>query len=411
MIRFEKRMLSNGMRILHHYDSMTRMVAVNLMYGVGSRNEREGKTGLAHLFEHLMFSGSEHAPSFDQPIQAAGGESNAWTSVDFTNYYEVLPSQNIETALWLESDRLTGLKLDESSIETQRRVVIEEFKQRCLNVPYGDLNHMIHRMAYRSYPYKWPTLGASVEDVEHLQPEEIVEFFKKHYAVNNLVMCISGNIGLEQAMELAEKWFGDIPSQELDEMELSPEPAQNELRRETVKRDVPQDLIYMAFHMCGRMDPDFVACDMISDMLANGMSSRFTQNVLAKNDVFTELDAAVEGTQAPGLFLVRGKLSPKADIHRAEAIIREELRRMTTEPVSSEEIQKCINKYQSTLLFENVGYLQKATRLCQYEMSGDVEMVNREVELYRAITPDDIARVSNQLFADSNASIIHYQSN
>lgn len=401
-------MLPNGMRILHHYDGMTRMAAVNLLYGVGSRYEHKGKTGLAHLMEHLMFTGSAHVPNYDAPLQAAGGESNAWTSVDFTNYYDVLPAQNVETAFWLESDRLCALNLDETSVETQRSVVIEEFKQRHLNVPYGDLNHLIHSLAFRVHPYRWPTIGERVEDIMALQCEDIKNFHQLHYAVNNMVLCVSGNVSLDKTMMLAEKWFGELEPHVLRKSPETVEPLQNEKRYMRVNREVPQDLIYMAFRMCGRLDDDFVTCDMISDILANGMSARFTRNILAHSDLFTELDAAVEGTEQPGLFLVRGKLTPGSDVHRGEAVIKQELQKLCHEGATDDEIKKCINKYQSTVLFENMGYLPKATRLCQYEMLGDVNLVNDEVEKYSHITGEEIQRVATKLFSDANASVIHY---
>ena len=408
MVEFSKRMLSNGMRLLHHYDAQTRMVAVNIMVGVGSRDENPGTTGLAHLMEHLMFSGSQNAVNFDLELQKAGGESNAWTSVDFTNFYDVLPAQNIETAFWLESDRMNYLLLDEQSIEVQRSVVTQEFLQRYANVPYGDLNHIIHQQAYKLHPYRWPSIGLSTEDIANISRSDIEKFYHNYYRMSNIIICVSGNVSLSDATLLAEKWFGEFDTSSVVAKSYPAEPSQGELRQTTVHRDVPQDVINIAFHMCGRSHNDFVVCDMISDMLANGKSSRFYQNVISRSDVFTELDAAVEGTADPGLFLIRGKLSHKASMQQAEDLIYDELNRLITEHPHADELQKCVNKFHSTSLFENLSYLQKATRLCQCEMNGDAGRINTEIEAYRQVSPDDIMRVSKQLFDNSNASVVYY---
>ena len=408
MVEFSKRMLSNGMRLLHHYDAQTRMVAVNIMVGVGSRDENPGTTGLAHLMEHLMFSGSLNAANFDLELQKAGGESNAWTSVDFTNYYDVLPAQNIETAFWLESDRMNYLLLDEQSIEVQRSVVTQEFLQRYANVPYGDLNHIIHQQAYKLHPYRWPSIGLSTEDIANISRSDIEKFYHNYYRMSNIIICVSGNVSLSDATHLAEKWFGEFDTSSVVAKSYPAEPSQGELRQTTVHRDVPQDVINIAFHMCGRSHNDFVVCDMISDMLANGKSSRFYQNVISRSDVFTELDAAVEGTADPGLFLIRGKLSHKASMQQAEDLIYNELNRLITEHPHADELQKGVNKFHSTSLFENLSYLQKATRLCQCEMNGDAGRINTEIEAYRQVSPDDIIRVSKQLFDNNNASVVYY---
>lgn len=408
MIEYTKRMLSNGMRILHHYDPMTRMVAINLMYGVGSRDEKTGKTGMAHLMEHLMFSGSANVPNYDAPLQAAGGESNAWTNVDVTNFYNVLPVQNIETALWVESDRLSSLCLEDKSIEVQRSVVIQEFMQRCSNMPYGDSNHLMHQLAYSVHPYRWPTIGLSVEDIQNITSNDLRQFYHDYYTTDNLVLCISGNVTACDAVELAEKWFGSIEPSLTPARKYPQEPDHRQPREMIVTRDVPQDMIFLTFNMCSRNNPDFVACDMISDLLANGMSARFTQNILTRTDVFTELDAAVEGAFDPGLFIIKGKLSHSATKSQAEELINAELHRIVKESVSKQEIEKCINKYLSTSLFENLSYLQKAIKFCLYETMGDISRVNDEITQYRNISPEDISRVANQLFADTNRCTLYY---
>ena len=411
MIEYTKRMLSNGMRLLHHFDPMTRMVAVNMTYFVGSRDEKPGKTGIAHFMEHLMFSGSANVPCYDTALQAAGGESNAWTNVDVTNFYNVLPSQNLETALWLESDRLTQLNLDYNSIEVQRSVVTQEFLQRCINPPYGDSNHLMHKLAYDVHPYRWPTIGESTNDIQNTTHADLRQFYHDFYTINNLVLCISGNVSLDLAVELTEKWFGDIKPRVAYNRHYPSEPIRLQPRELTVTRDVPQKMLFMTFNMCGRMHADFVVCDMISDLLANGMSARFTQNILMRSDVFTELDAAFEGTQDPGLLIIKGKLNHNASKDQAEELIESELSRLKNELVEYSEIEKCVNKYRSTSLFENLSYLQKATKLCLCETLGNVNLINDEIEQYRKITPDDIQRVARQLFIERNKSTLFYSTN
>ena len=408
MIPFDRLTLSNGLRVLHHHDTVTRMVAVNLLYGVGSRCEAPHRTGLAHLNEHLMFSGSAHAPSFDDALQVAGGTANAWTSVDATNYYEVLPAHNVATALWLERDRLLHLTLAPDSVEVQRRVVTEEFKQRCLNVPYGDLNHLAHKLAYDVYPYRWPTIGADLGDIAAITRDDILAFREKYYAVDNAILCVAGNVTREQAFDLAERWFGDIPSAHVPVVQLPAEPPQRGPRELEVTRDVPGDVLQMAFHMCGRCHPDFVVCDLISDLLANGKSARFTRNILGVCDTFAELDAAVEGTIDPGLFVVRGRLAPGQSMAEGEKLIWRELHRLVHEAASPNEIAKCANKYQSTSCFENLGCLPKATRLCQCEQLGDAALANTELQRYRAVEPADVQRVAAELFVSQACSTVRY---
>ena len=385
------------------------MAAVNLLYQVGSRNEQKGFSGLAHFMEHLMFTGSKNAASFDTPLQQAGGECNAWTSADFTNYYEVLPSQNVETALWLERDRLLDLELSEESIEIQRSVVIEEFKQRCINAPYGDIFHLMHELAYKVHPYRWPTIGHKVEDIAAIDRDRIVDFRNTHYSVNNLVMCISGNVTFDDAVKLVDKWFGDIQPRQSQIAAIPAEPVQDEPRQMTVYRDVPADMLVKAYRMCGRTDDDFVACDMISDILSNGMSSRFVSNILRKHNVFTDLDASVGGTYDPGLFIIRGRLVDGTAMEEAEQLIEKELQRLMCGDIEQIEMEKCANKYASTTLFENLLYSQKAMRLCICEALGDADKVNTEQELYRHETVKHLSKVATELFKATNCSTIWYK--
>lgn len=409
MITVSTYRLKNGLRLLHHFDGVTKMVAVNLLYDVGSRDELKGRTGLAHLMEHLMFTGSKEAPNFDSCLQAAGGESNAWTSADVTNYYETLPTHNVETAFWLEADRLQNLNLRESSITTQKSVVIEEFKQRCLNVPYGDIVHIVNSLAYKEHSYRWPTIGERVEDIEQASSEEIKSFFKSHYAVNNLILCVSGNVAFDDAVALTEKWFGGIDSQPLVSRNIPREPEQTDLRFLAVHRDhVPQDLIYMIYHMGGRSDENYQTCDLLSDVLSSGMSSRFYQNVLLKTGLFTELDASISGTMDPGLFLVRGSLAHDVKFDDARRAIEAELQNLLTGGVTTQELEKYCNKYQANSLFENIGYAEKAVKLCKYELLSSAHDVNREIEKYRSVTPAHMIEVARNLFSPGNTSVLYY---
>lgn len=409
MIPFNRYLLNNGLRLLHHHDTMTQMVAVNLLYDVGSRDEQPGKTGLAHLVEHLMFSGSKNAPRFDDPLQAAGGECNAWTSVDMTNYYEVLPSQNIETAFWLERDRMINLTLTPTSVTTQRSVVCEEFKQRCTNQPYGDLQHVLHALAYTTHPYRWPTLGLTIDEVAALTLDDVAAFRGNHYAVDNMVMCVSGNIAFEHAVQLAEKWFGDLAPRHRQPRRLPVEPEQTTHREVTVHRNVPNDLLCVAFPMCRRTDTDFVVCDLMSDLLANGTSARFTRNILAQTDIFTELDASVGGTTDNGLFVIRGKLTEGASVAQALDQVFGQLDLLERDgEVTEHEIEKCANKFESTSRFESLGYLPKAMRLCRCELLGDAALTEHDCQRYRTTTPDDVRRVAKSLFAYNHSNVVNY---
>ncbi|MBP5498750.1 MAG: insulinase family protein [Muribaculaceae bacterium] len=409
MIEFKRHILSNGIRLLHHFDAATRMVALNILYDVGARDETPSHTGLAHLMEHLMFSGSEHVESFNETLERAGGISNAWTSWDVTNYYETLPAENIETAMWLESDRMRGLNVSQTNVDVQRSVVIEEFKQRYLNAPYGDLSHLLFPLAYKVHPYRVPVIGERVEHIQGLSLELVRSFYETHYSPDNAVLCLSGNISFERAVELTEKWFGDINGTSHYRRNLPQEPAQNEYRRLEVERDVPQTLIARAYKMCGRNDALFVASDLLSDVLANGKSSRFYQNLVLKSDVFTQADASVLGTLDPGVFLVTALLAEGANVADAEKMIDEQLEELILKGVSQYELEKCVNKFMSNHLFENVGYAKKATNLCLSELRGDAYLVNDELAEYASATCSDVVNVARQILRRENCSTLIYK--
>ena len=407
MINFKTYRLSNGLRLVHHYDASTQMVAVNLLYDVGSSDENPDKTGLAHLMEHLMFSGTKHVAKYDEMLQKAGGDSNAWTSLDVTNYYDVLPAHNIETALWLESERLLNLNLTDENIEIQKNVVIEEFKQRYLNQPYGNILHLTHGLAYDVHPYRWPTIGLDVETIKNFRKDDVVDFHNRHYAVNNIVMCLSGNVDFDTAVALVEKWFGDIEPQNVSPRRLPVEPIQKEQRFMTHRSDVPNNMILRTYHMCGRDDCQYQATDLLSDVLGNGMSSRFYEKLIKGSDLFVDVDASVLGSRDPGLFYVRARLADGAPFDKANGMIDGVLKELL-DGISSREVEKCVNKYISNKLFDNVGYAEKAVSLSMHELVWGADKINTENEIYRSLTPSDLLDVASRIFCPENCSTIYY---
>jgi zinc protease len=410
MIRFSKQVLSNGLRIIHHHDACTAMVAINILYNVGARDESPERTGFAHLFEHLMFGGTASVPNFDDPVQQAGGESNAWTNNDYTNYYITLPKQNAEIGFWLESDRLSGLAFSDKSLEVQQHVVVEEYKQRYLNQPYGDVPLLMGPLAYKIHPYQWPTIGKNIEHIQEATLEEVKAFFYSHYAPNNAVVAITGDIDAQSAFRLAEKWFEPIETREVKPRQLPVEPVQTERREMTVKRMVPLSAIYMAFHMCSRTSSDYHTTDLISDILSGGNSSRLYNKLVKEEPVFVEVNAYIGGDAEPGLFYVSGKVNPKYTLKYAEEKIMMELKALKYEMLNKEELQKVKNTIEAHHVFGESHYLNKAMNLAQYEMLGDAGMINNEVDKYSTVTPQDIQRVSQELFREDNCSVLYYLS-
>ncbi|MGL5272711.1 MAG: M16 family metallopeptidase [Phocaeicola sp.] len=409
MIEVNKYTLPNGLRLIHSEDTTTQMVAINVLYNVGARDEEPTKTGFAHLFEHLMFGGSVNIPQYDEPVQEAGGENNAWTSNDITNYYITLPRQNAEIGFWLESDRMLSLDFNEKSLEVQRHVVMEEFKQRNLNQPYGDVSHLIRSMAFKVHPYQWPTIGKELSHIEHATLEEVKSFFFSFYAPDNAILSITGHITFKEAIQLTEKWFGPIPSRLTSPKALPKEPAQTEERRMTVERPVPLDSLYMAFRMCDRKHTDYHTCDMLSDLLSNGRSSRLIQHLVQDRQLFGSIDAHIDGSIDEGLFHIIGKPAPGVTLEQAEAAIWEELEKMQTEDMSEEELEKVKNRYESEQIFSNLNYLNVATNLAYYELIGEAEDLNREVARYRAVNSAQIKEVAKRLFVRTNCSVLYYK--
>lgn len=401
-----KHILANGLRLVHSQDDSTQMVALNILYNVGARDEHPEHTGFAHLFEHLMFGGSVNIPDYDAPLQLAGGENNAWTNNDITNYYLTVPRQNVETGFWLESDRMLSLDFNERSLEVQRGVVMEEFKQRCLNQPYGDVGHLLRPLAYKEHPYQWPTIGKELSHIANATLDEVKDFFFRFYAPNNAVLAVTGNISFEEAVALTEKWFGTIPRRDVPIRRLPQEPVQTEERRLTVERNVPLDALFMAFHMCERAHPDYYAFDILSDILSNGRSSRLNQRLVQEKQLFSSIDASISGSIDAGLFHISGKPSAGVSLEEAEAAVREELKILQNEAIAAQELEKVKNKFESTQIFGNINYLNVATNLAWFELNGEAEDMEREVERYRAVTAGQLQIVAQAAFDKANGVVL-----
>ncbi len=410
MIKFEKFTLKNGLKVIVHHDPSTTLVAFNILYNVGARDENPEKTGFAHLFEHLMFEGSINIPSYDEPLQLAGGENNAFTTNDITNYYITLPRENIETAFWLESDRMSGLDFSEQKLEIQKNVVIEEFNQRYLNQPYGDTSLLLKPLAYKVHPYRWPTIGKEISHIKNASLDDVKDFFNHHYAPNNAILSIAGNVTTNEIEQLAKKWFGPIEKQEIALRNIPQEPKQNESRTQTVKRNVPFDAIYKAFHMSSKMENEYYVTDLISDVLSNGKSSRLYQNLVKNKKLFSDINAYITGDIDAGLFIVTGKLMNNVKMEDAEKAINEELNQITTGNIDDYEIEKVKNKFESVYQFGQINALNKAMDLAYHELLGDADRINHEVEKYRSVTKKEIITVASSLFSKKNSSTLYYLS-
>ena len=410
MIQFEKFILKNNLRVIVHTDNSTPMVCLNVLYDVGARDEEESKTGFAHLFEHLMFGGSINIPNYDEPLQMVGGENNAFTTNDITNYYCTVPAKNIETAFWLESDRMLSLGFSEKSLEVQRNVVIEEFKQRYLNQPYGDVWLLLRPLAYQVHPYKWNTIGKEIAHIEEAVMDDVKAFFKKHYHAANAILVVAGNVQVEEVKQLAEKWFEAIPAITKVQRQLPVEPKQNEPRRLTVERDVPVNAIYKAYHMCARLDEAYHTVDMMSDILSRGNSSRLNKVLVKEKKLFNEINAYVMGDFDKGLFVISGKVAEGIDMKDAEDAIIQEINKLKIDLVEVNELQKCKNKMESSLLFSETDVLTKATNLAISELLGDAALVNTEIDRYQAVTAEKIKEQAKLILNENNCSTLYYLS-
>ena len=408
MVKFERFMLDNGLKVLVHIDQSTPMAVVNVLYDVGARDEDPQQTGFAHLFEHLMFGGSVNIPDYDEPLQVAGGENNAYTTNDLTNYYCQLPSENLETAFWLESDRMLSLAFSKKSLDVQRKVVCEEFKEHYINKPYGDVWHIMRELAFKEHAYRWMTIGKELSHVENAQLEDVKRFFFKHYTPSNAILVVAGNVSVEQVRELAEKWFGDIPSGEKYKRNLPVEPEQQEERRMTVHRKVPADAIYKTWHMCSRLDDDYYTTDLLTDILGGGASSRLYQALVKEQQLFTGINCYHFGSLDAGLLAIDGQLVKGVDIKKAEDAIEAELDKIRHGLVDERELQKVQNKTESVMAFEDMSVMNRAGSLAFYELLGDGEIMNTEFKKYQDVTVHDLKRIANVVLQPSNSNTLWY---
>ena len=409
MITYKKTILANGLSVIANRDKTSRMAAVNILYKVGARNENPNRTGLAHLFEHLMFRGTHQIPDFDTPVQMACGENNAFTNNDYTDFYITLPIANIETALWLESDRMTGLNLSDEACKIEKRVVIEEFRQRYLNQPYGDANMLLRALAYKQHPYRWATIGLTPEHIEQASAEEIHNFYRTFYHPSNAILSFSGDMAEEEFFALAEKWFGCIEDHEHDIPSIPAEPTQNEARRQEVERDVPATTITIAFKMGNRLSRDFFLGDITSDILAGGDSARLYEHLIKNKRLFASVNAYITGDVDCGLFVFTGQLLPYTSETEAEEALWAEMADLQQNNISDYELEKVKNKFEANTLFGELNVMNKAMNLGYYEMIGDLSLINREVEIYRSLTSDDISDFASRTFRKENSSTLIYR--
>lgn len=408
MIQFQEFILENGLRVVIHEDHSTPMAIVNVLYDVGSRDEEVSRTGFAHLFEHLMFGGSINIPSYDEPLQLAGGENNAFTTSDITNYYCQLPAENIETAFWLESDRMLSLAFDEKSLEVQRKVVSEEFKEHYLNKPYGDVWQKMRTLAFTKHPYRWMTIGAELSHIENATLEDVKQFFFKHYTPSNAILTVSGHVTLAQVKQLAEKWFGPIPPGIKYERHIEPEPLQTAPRRLEVKAKVPLDAFYKAWHIYPRMDQRYYVTDLITEIMSGGNSSRLYQSLVKEQKLFSNIECYHFGTLDAGLLTIEGKLVKGISMQQAEAAVDKELQKLKNDVIEEKELQKVKNKVESMIAFEDMSLMNRTNSLALYTLLGDTNLINKELDRYQQVTATEIQNEANIIFNENNSNTMYY---
>ena len=411
MITYDRFVLDNGLRVLVHEDHSTPMAVVNVMYDVGARDENPDKTGFAHLFEHLMFGGSINIPDYDEPLQMAGGENNAYTTNDLTNYYIQLPAQNIETAFWLESDRMLSLAFSKKSLDVQRKVVCEEFKEHYINKPYGDVHHKLRDLSYKVHPYKWMTIGKELSHVENVKLNDVKEFFFKHYRPVNAILVVAGHVTLDAVKKLADKWFGPIPMGEKYNRLLPLEPVQGEARLLQVEADVPLDAFFKAWHISSRLEKGYYTADLISDILSGGGSSRLYQALIKEKQLFSNIDCSHSGSIEAGLLTIEGRLVKGVKMEDAAKAVQEEVEKMKTDLVTEAELQKVKNKTESMIAFEDMAVMNRANSLAYYELLGNADMMNTELSRYQEVTVEDLKATASEIFDESNSNTMHYFSN
>jgi zinc protease len=402
--------LANGLRVIVHQDTSTPMAVMDVMYDIGARDENPERTGFAHLFEHLMFGGSVHIPNYDEPLQMAGGENNAYTTNDLTNYYIQLPAENLETAFWLESDRMLSLAFGEKSLDVQRKVVSEEFKEHYIAKPYGDVWHKMRELAYTRHPYRWMTIGKELSHIENAKLDDVKEFFFKYYRPVNAILVVAGNVTVEKVKALAEKWFGDIPSGEKYKRNLPQEPQQKEERRLEVKANVPLDALYKCWHIYPRLDRRYYITDLLADIIGGGGSSRLYQSLVKEKQLFSNIECYHFGSTDAGLLCVEGKLVKGISMQTAENALDDILTQMQSELVAETELQKVKNKTESMIAFEDMSVMNRANSLAYYELLGDASWMNFELDKYASVTTEDILQESRQIFRKENSNTLYYYS-
>jgi zinc protease len=410
MIQFEEFTLENGLQVVVHIDNSTPMAVVNVLYDVGAKDEHEAQTGFAHLFEHLMFGGSINIPEYDTPLQMAGGENNAYTTNDITNYYCSLPAENLETAFWLESDRMLSLAFSEKSLDVQRKVVCEEFKEHYINKPYGDVWHKLRALAYTTHPYKWMTIGKELKHIEDATLQDVKNFFFKHYRPKNAILSVAGNITVAEVKRLAEKWFGTIEAGEKYIRNLPTEPMQLEARKLEVAAAVPANAFYKAWHICDRLDKKYYATDLITELLSGGASSRLYNALVKEQKLFTKISCYHTGNTDKGLCIVSGMLSANVAFENAEAAVDAVIMQLINTPIHNDELQKVKNKTESMLAFEDMGLMNRANNLAFYKLLGDANLINKEGDNYNAVTIDDIVATAKEIFKKENSNVLYYKS-
>jgi zinc protease len=410
VIKFEKFSAANGLRVIIHEDRTTPMVAMNILYNAGSKFEHPDRTGLAHLMEHLMFSGSLNIPDFDSPLQLAGGENNAYTNNDIADFYNYIPSGNLETAFWLESDRMLSPDFSETSLGIQKKVVIEEYKQRYLNQPYGDVMLLLRPVAYEKHPYRWPTIGMDISHLEKIELDDVKDFFSSRYSPHNAILSLAGNIDTARAIELVNKWFGEIPKRNLTSPQLPAEPVQKSKKIITAERNVPSDLLYKAWHVCRRSDDDFRVLDLLTDILAGGESGRLHEILVREKKLFSEVNAYLSGDIDPGLLCFYGKTMAGVDIYQAEKEVNTIFDRLKNSLPDKTEMEKVRNRFESTTLMSNLSVLDKAVNLCNFELLGDAELINSQVDSFCKITPSQVTEAAGKYFEEDHCTTLYYRS-
>lgn len=409
MLQFERFTLENGLRVLVHVDKATPMVAMNILYDVGARDEDANRTGFAHLFEHLMFGGSVNIPQYDEPLQMAGGENNAYTTNDITNYHLQLPLKNMEIAFWLESDRMLSLAFSDKSLDVQRKVVSEEFKEHYLNKPYGDAWHKLRVLAYKMHPYQWPTIGKDLKQIEDAHLDDVKAFFHKHYTPVNAIMCVAGNVTPEEVIALSEKWFGNIPAGEKYVRRLPAEPKQESARTQTLDADVPLDALYKAWHINGRLTAPYYATDLITEIMGSGFSSRLYQRLVKEEQLFSNINCYHTGSLDPGLLVIEGKIREGKSIEAANEAVEKEIAKLVAEGVTDSELQKSKNKIEAMIAFEDMTLLSRANNLAFYELLGDANLINEEWARYQAVSSASLQQTATDIFREGNCNTLFYR--